>query len=331
MTPDIKRRKCLAMLGSVLAWPVAAGAQQAQRVRRIAVLIYGGEDSAGSQAQVAALRDGLKELGWVEDRNVQIVVRFDSNPNRLATHAEALLGQLPDVIVVSSSAATKALQQLTQTIPIVFAGVGDPVVNGLVASLVRPGGNITGVTNLFYSIGGKWVELLKELAPRLARVAAIFNPELSTSQGWFAAIEEAAAMLGVKTIRIPVRDPGGIEKALDTFAAEPHGGLIVVPPGLVGAEREMVFRRAAQRQLPAIYQSKAYALDGGLMSYGADASDLFRQSASFVDRILRGAKPSELPVQVPTRFELAINLKTAKAMGLDIPPMLLARADEVIE
>jgi len=310
---------------------VVARAQQAQRVRRIAVLIYGGEDSPGSQAQVAALRDGLKELGWVEDRNLRTVVRFDSDANRLRAHAEALVSQAPDLIVVSSLAATRALQQQTSTIPIVFAGVGDPVVNRLVASLARPEGNITGVTNLFYSIGGKWVELLKELSPRLAQVATIFNPELSTSHGWFAAIEEAAAKLAVKVVRIPVRDPVAIEDSVGAFAAEPNGGLIDVPPGLVGAEREMVFRQAAQHRLPAIYQAKVYAVEGGLMSYGADAADLFRQSSTFVDRILRGAKPGELPVQVPTRFELAINLKTAKAMGLEIPQMLLARADEVIE
>jgi putative ABC transport system substrate-binding protein len=304
---------------------------QAQRVRRIAVLIYGGEDSRGSQAQVAALRDGLKELGWIEDRNLRIDVRFDSDPTRLRAYAEALASQAPDVIVVSTNAATKALQQQTQTVPIVFAGVGDPVINGLVASLARPEGNITGVTNLFYSIGGKWLELLKEIAPHLARVAIIFNPELTTTQGWFATIEAAAAMLGVQAIRTPVRNPAEIAAALGKFANEPNGALVVVPPGLVGAERDMVFQQAAQRRLPAVYQAKAYALDGGLMSYGADAADLFRQSSTLVDRILRGAKPGELPVQVPTKFELVVNLKTAKAMGLEIPSMLIARADEVIE
>jgi putative ABC transport system substrate-binding protein len=331
MTFFLERRKCLAVLGGALAWPLTARAQQPQRVRRIGVLIYGGEDSRGSQAQVAALRDGLKELGWLEDRNLRIDMRFDSDPNRLRLLAEALVSQALDVIVVSTNAATKALQQQTQTIPIVFAGVGDPVVNGLVATLARPEGNITGVTNLFYSIGGKWLELLKEVAPRLARVAMIFNPEFTTTEGWFAAIEAAAAMLDVKAVRIPVLNSEEIENAVGKFASEPNGGLIVVPPGLVGAEREMIFRQAAQRRLPAIYQAKAYALDGGLMSYGTDAADLFRQSAVFVDRILRGARPSELPVQVPTKFELAINLKTAKAMGLEIPPMLVARADEVIE
>jgi putative ABC transport system substrate-binding protein len=331
MMSDMERRKCLALLGGVFAMPLVARAQQAQRVRRIGVLIYGGEDSPGSQAEVAALRDGLKELGWVEDRNLRIIIRFDSDPGRLRAHAEALVSQAPDVIVVSTNAATKALQQQTRTIPIVFAGVGDPVLNGLVPSLARPEGNITGVTNPFFSIGGKWVELLKEGVPRLATVAVIFNPEFTTSQGWFVAIDEAAAMLGVKAIRIPVRDPAGIEHAVGTIAAEPDSGLMVAPPGLVGAGREMLFRQVAQRRLPAVYQSKAYALDGGLMSYGADAADLFRQSSTFVDRILRGAKPGELPVQVPTRFELAINLKTAKAMGLEIPPMLLAPADEVIE
>jgi len=330
MTHDLERRKFLAVLGGALAWPLVARAQ-AQRVRRIAVLIYGGDDSRGSRAQVAALRDGLKELGWLEDRNLRIDIRFDSDPNRLRLLAEALVSQSPDVIVVSTNAATKALQQHTQTIPIVFAGVGDPVIGGLVTSLVRPEANITGVTNLFYSIGGKWLELLKEVAPRLARVAMIFNPEFTTTEGWFAAIEAAAAMLDVKAVRIPVLNAGEIETVVGKFASEPNGGLIVVPPGLVGAERDMIFRQAAQSRLPAIYQAKAYALDGGLMSYGTDAADLFRQSAFFVDRILRGAKPGELPVQVPTKFELAINLKTAKAMGLEIPPMLVARADEVIE
>jgi len=330
MTAFLERRKCLAVLGGAFAWPLGARAQ-APRVRRIGVLIYGGEDSRGSQAQVAALRDGLKELGWVEDRNLRIEVRFDSDPERLRAHAEALVSLAPDIIVVSTNAATKALQQQTQTIPIVFAGVGDPVVNGLVTSLAHPDGNITGVTNLFYSIGGKWLELLKEVAPRLATVAVMFNPEFTTTQGWFTAIEAAAAMFSVKAIRIPVRNPAEIEDTIGTFARAPNGGLIVVPPGLVGAERDMVFRQAVQRRLPAIYQAKAYALDGGLMSYGADAADLFRQASTFVDRILRGAKPGELPVQVPTKFELAINLKTAKAMGLEIPPMLVARADEVIE
>jgi putative ABC transport system substrate-binding protein len=331
MTAFLDRRKCISVLGSTLAWPLVAHAQQTQRVRRIGVLIYGGEDGRGSQAQTGALREGLKELGWVEDHNLRVEVRFDSDPGRLRAHAEALVSQAPDVIVVSTNAATKALQQQTQTIPIVFAGVGDPVVNGLVASLARPEGNITGVTNLFYSIGGKWVELLKEVAPRLARVAVIFNPEFTTTHGWFAAIEAAAAMLGVKAIRFSVRNPADIEDAVGKFASEADGALIVVPPGLVGAERDMVFRQAAQRRLPAVYQAKVYAQDGGLMSYGADAADLFRQSSTLVDRILRGAKPGELPVQVPTKFELAINLKTAKAMGLEIPQMLLARADEVFE
>jgi putative tryptophan/tyrosine transport system substrate-binding protein len=316
MTVFLERRKCLALLGGVLVSSLVARAQ-ALRVRRIGVLIYGGEDSRGSQAQVAALRDGLKELGWVEDRNLRMEIRFDSDSEGLRAHAEALVSQLPDVIVVSTNAATKALQQQTQIIPIVFAGVGDPVVNGLVATLARPDGNITGVTNLFYSIGGKWLKLLKEVAPRLATVAVVFNPELTTAQGWFAAIEAAAAIYGVKAIRVPARNPAEIEDAIGRFAREPNGGLIVVPPGLVGAERDMVFRQTLQRRLPAIYQAKAYALDGGLMSYGADAADLFRQSSALVDRILRGAKPRELPVQVPTKFELVINLKAAKAIGLD--------------
>jgi putative ABC transport system substrate-binding protein len=331
MTLDHERRKCLVMLGGALAWPLVVRAQQAQRMRRIGVLVYGSGDSRASQAQLAALRNGLKELGWTEDRNLEIIVRFESDPDGLRAHAEALASQAPDAIVVYSNAAAKALQQHTKTIPIVFAGVGDPVVNGLVASLARPEGNITGVTNLFYSIGGKWVELLKELAPRLTRMAMIFNPGLTSSQGWFAAIEETAAMLGVKAIQLPVRDPAAIEEAVGTFAGEPYGGLIEAPPGFVGAMRDMLFMQAVQYRLPVIYQSKAQVADGGLMSYGADPADSFGQSSTFVDRILRGARPGELSVQVPTRFELAINLKTAKAMGIEVPQLLLARADEVIE
>jgi putative ABC transport system substrate-binding protein len=200
-----------------------------------------------------------------------------------------------------------------------------------VTSLAHPEGNITGVTNMFYSIGGKWLELLKEAAPRVARVAIVFIPDIGTSEGWFAAIEAAAAMLGVAAVRIPLRNLAEIEHVLGKFASEPDGGLIAVPPGLVGADREALLREAVRLRLPAVYDARSYTVEGGLMSYGADSADMFRQSSIHVDRILRGAKPGDLPVQNPDKFELSINLKTAKAMGLDIPEMLLARADEVIE
>jgi putative tryptophan/tyrosine transport system substrate-binding protein len=335
MTPDMRRRKCIGVLGTALGttlvWPLLVRAQSAERVRRIGVLIYGDEDSRGSQAQAAGLRQGLKDLGWTEGRNVRIDVRFDGDPGRIRTHAEELVKSTPDVIVVRSVLAARALQQQTHTIPIVFAGVGDPVLNGLVTSLAHPEGNITGVTNLFYSIGGKWLELLKEASPQVTRVAIIFTPEIGTSEGWFAAIEAAAAMLGVTAARVPVRNAAEIAHALGAFASEPNGGLIVVPPGLVGADREALLAEVAQRRLPAVYDARSYTAEGGLMSYGADSADMFRQSATHVDRILRGAKPGDLPVQNPDKFELSINLKTAKAMGLDIPEMLIARADEVIE
>jgi putative tryptophan/tyrosine transport system substrate-binding protein len=331
MTPNMRRRKCIAVLGSALVWPLLASAQSAERVRRLGVLIYGDEDSRGSQAQAAGLRQGLKELGWTEGHNLRIDIRFDSDPNRIRIHAEELVRTAPDVIVVRSVLATRALQQQTHTIPIVFAGVGDPILNGLVTSLAHPEGNITGVTNLFYSIGGKWLELLKEAAPHVGRVAIIFTPEIGTSEGWFAAIETAAAMLGVTAIRTPVRNLAEIEHALATFGSAANGGLIAVPPGLVGADREALLREAVRFRLPAVYDSRSYTVDGGLMSYGADGADMFRQSSALVDRILRGAKPGDLPIQNPDKFELSINLKTAKSMGLDISQMLLARADEVIE
>jgi putative ABC transport system substrate-binding protein len=325
------RRKCVALLGGALAWPLALPAQSAERMRRIGVLIYGGEGSRGAQAQAAALREGLKELGWVEGRNLQTDIRYESDPRRIHDLAQALVGQDPDAIVVSTNAATRALQQQTKTIPIVFAGVGDPVASGLVASLARPDGNITGITNLFYSIGGKWLELLWEAAPGVERVAIVYNPDLATTQGWFAAIEAAAPGLGIATIKLPIRNPAEIERAIDRFAATPNGAVIVVPPGLVGVDREMVFRLAADHRLPAIYQARIYAVEGGLMSYGADAADLFLQSATYVDRILRGARPGELPVGFPDKFDLVINLATAKALGLTLPPTLLGRANELIE
>jgi putative ABC transport system substrate-binding protein len=289
MDPNAGRRKCLAVLGGSILWPLAAWAQPTERVRRVGVLIYGRGDNRGSRAQADSLREGLQELGW-----------FD--PERIRIGAEELVRTGPDVIVANTNAATSALQQLTKTIPIVFAGVGDPVAGGLVTSLNRPGGNITGITNLFFSLGGKWLELLKEIAPRVARVAIMYNAELSAREDWFAAIEEAAPMFDVTLTKLPIRNLPDIEHAIERFTAEPDGALIVVPPGLVGVDRDLTLRLARDRRLPAIYHARTYSIDGGLMSYGADSADLFRQSATYVDRILRGAKPSDLPVQFPNRF-----------------------------
>jgi len=331
MDPDVGRRKCLAVLGATILWPLAARAQPAERVRRVGVLIYGRADNRGSRAQADSLREGMQELGWFEGRNLKIELRYNSDRERIRTAAEELLRTAPDVVVANTNAATAALQGLTRTIPIVFAGVGDPVAAGLITSLNRPGGNVTGITNLFFSLGGKWLELLKEIAPRLARVAILYNADLSARGDWFAAIEEAAPMFDVTLTKLPIRNLADIESGIEQFAAEPNRALIIVPPGLVGTDRDLTLRLVRDRRLPAIYYARTYSIDGGLMSYGADSADLFRQSANYVDRILRGAKPGELPVQFPNKFELVINRGTAKSMGLDIPPMLIARADEVID
>jgi putative ABC transport system substrate-binding protein len=300
-------------------------------VRRVGVLIYGRGDNRGSRAQADSLREGLQELGWFEGRNLKIELRYNSDRERIRIGAEELVRIAPDVIVANTNAATSALQELTKTIPIVFAGVGDPVAGRLVTSLNQPGGNVTGITNLFFSLGGKWLELLKEIAPRITRVAIMYNPELSAREDWFAAIEEAAPRFDVALTKLPIRNLPDIEHAIERFAAEPDGALIVVPPGLVGLDRDLTLRLARDRRLPAIYHARTYSIDGGLMSYGADSADLFRQSATYVDRILRGAKPSDLPVQFPNKFELVINRGTAKSMGIAIPPTLIARADEMIE
>ena len=337
----MKRRTFIAGLGSAAAWPIVARAQQAERVRVVGVLVPGAEDQA-YQARIAAFRDGLVKLGWVEDHNLRIEVRFGANDaGRIRAYAEELTSLGPDAVVTQSALATRAVQQQTRTIPIVITGAGEvsgagQVAGPLVKDIARPEGNITGITNLFYSIGGKWLELLKQGAPHLQRVGFIYNAQL-TSQFTSAdccyqlSIDEAARQVAVKTIIIPYRDAVDITTAIDAFAAEPNGGLIVSPPPPSATNREAIIRLAAQHRLLAIYQDRSFAAEGGLMAYGSDIVENFRRASYFVDRILRGAKVSELPVQFPTKFELAINLKTAKALGLTIPETLLATADEVIQ
>ncbi len=327
----MRRREFVAGLGAAAAWPLAARAQQGGRMRRIGVLLNFENDALG-KARLALLTQGLGELGWIDGRNVQLDVRWAANNrDRLPTFAMELVDLQPDVILVSSLPVTKAVQLQTRTIPIVFLTVGDPVANALVGSLSRPEGNTTGFTSLFPSIAGKWLELLKEAAPRVARVALLFNPEI-VDGNYLPPIESAAAQLLVTAIRTPVRDTIEIGRAIEAFAAEPNGGLILVPPPLFGANQELINRLALRHRLPAIYGSRDSAQPGGLMSYGANPADLYRRGGpSYVDRILRGAKVSDLPVQFPTKFELVINLKTAKAMGLTIPESFLLRADEVIE
>jgi len=335
----MRRRDFITLLGDAAApsllWPLTARAQPDSRVRRIGVMMSSAESDPLSLAQVAALRQTLQQLGWIEGGNLRIDFRFKSaDLVRMRANAQELIGLAPDVMLVNGAAGTRTLQELTRTIPIVFVQVGDPVSSAVLETIARPEGNTTGVTNLFPSIAGKWPELLREAVPQTARVALIFNPELPANETYLAAIEAAAATLGVKAIRAPLRSGGGaaeIERAIDAFAAEPNGGLIIVPPNPVAADRQLILRLAARHRLPTISTDKYYVADGCLMSYGPDSIDLYRSAASYVDRILRGAKPGDLPVQFPTKFELAINLKTAKALGLDIPWFLQQRADEVIE
>jgi putative ABC transport system substrate-binding protein len=326
------RREFIAGLGGAAAWPIAARAQLGERVRRIGVLASGTEHDQVSQAQVAALRDGLTQAGWVEGRNLRIDLRFGGgDAERIRAFAAELVSLAPEVIVTSGSEQTLMLQRQTQTIPLVTTGVGDAVANGIVKSLARPEGNTTGVTNLFASIGSKWLELLKEAAPRVERVALIYNPQITSEPGYFPLIEEAARRLAVTTIKTPYRDAVDLVHGIDAFASKPNGGLIVLPPRPADANRGTILRLAAQHQVPTMHQDRAFAAEGGLMAYGSNADDNFRRASYFVDRILRGAKVSELPVEFPTKFELVINLKTARAIGLIVPESLLLRADELIE
>jgi putative ABC transport system substrate-binding protein len=326
----MRRREFIAGFGGAVAtWPLAARAQLPDRMRRVGVLTFGTESDPARQPFLAAFRNGLRDLGWIEGRNLRIDVRFGRDPDQLRAAAQELVNLAPDVMVSNTSPATRATLQQTRTIPIIFIGVSDPVLNGLVGSISRPDGNITGITNLFPSVGSKWLELLAEVVPRLARVGIIVNTELPSS--YLPVIEAAAAESAVKAIRIPVRNATEFERAVEAFAAEPNGGLIVLPPVPGGAIGEAIRRLPIKELLPTIYPSENYISGGALMSYGPDNADLYRRCASYVDRILRGAQVSELPVQFPTKFKLVINLKTAKAMGLEIPPTVLAIADEVIE
>jgi putative ABC transport system substrate-binding protein len=328
----IGRRELIVTLGgAAAAWPLAAHAQQGERMRRLGVLMLPAESDLRAQALLAALRQGLQQLGWIEGRNLRIELRYSAvDFARMRANAQELVELAPDVIVTGSAPTTRALQARTKTIPIVFLSVGDPVANGFVTSISHPGVNTTGFTNLFPSIAGKWLELLKEAEPRVNRVALVFNSEIRP-EIYLIPIEAAATVIGVKTIRTPVRNATGIERALDAFAAEPDGALILVPPTLLDADREVILRLARQHRLPTISFDRLYVTEGSLMSYGPDLRDLWRRAASYVDRILRGEKPGDLPVQFPTKFDLVINLRTAKAIGLEIPRKLLARADEVIE
>ena len=327
------RREFISLLSGAAAWPLAARAQQPpERMRRIGVLIGSVETDLESQARVAAFERGLQTLGWIAGRNVHLDYRFGSADSELIQkYAAELVGMMPDVILANSPQVLRALSQRTSTIPIVFALIVDPVGEGFIKSLAQPGGNITGFTSFEYPLSGKWLELLKEIAPSVRQVLAINHSENVTGAGYLRALEGAGSATGVKLIAAQVRDAAEIEQAIATMARQSNGGLIMLPSALAQVNREMITKVTAQHRLPAVYPFRYFVATGGLMSYGVDTVDVFLRSASYIDRILKGEKPAALAVQQPTKFELTINLKTAKALGLTVPPTLLARADEVIE
>jgi putative ABC transport system substrate-binding protein len=329
----MKRREFITDLISVAAvvWPLTSHAQQDGRERRVGLLDVQDEADPIVQARWSILREALAKLGWIEDRNVRFEVRFsDSNLDRTRTHADELVRLAPDLIVVVSGPAARVLLQKTRTIPIVFTNVGDPVALGLLQNIARPEGNATGITNLYQSLGGKWLELLKEAAPGITSVGLIFEAGIVNDQ-YFGVIDAAAKALAVKAIRMPYRNDAELERAIDAFAEEPNAGLVIIPPPPSPSSRRLIYRLAVKHRLPTIYASKHLVAEGFLMGYGANSFISSSVAASYVDRILRGTKISELPVQFPTKFELVINLKTAAAIGLTIPESLLFRADEVIE
>jgi putative ABC transport system substrate-binding protein len=329
--PDMRRREFLGVLGAATAWPLVAHAQQPERMRRIGVLMHTAVDEPESQARLTAFLQGLQKLGWTDGRNLRFDYRWSTGDiARLHRDAAELVALGPDVILAGVGATTPALQQASRTVPIVFAQGIDPVGAGQVASLARPGRNATGFTQLEYNLSGKWLELLKEIAPRVTRVGILREPG-PAGVGQWAVIGAAAPSLRVELSPIDLRDAGEIEPAVTAFARGSNGGLIVVVSGASLTHRELIVRLAAQHQLPAVYFNRIFVIGGGLISYGANVIDQYRLAAGYVDRILRGEKPADLPVQNPTKYDLVINLKTAKALGLTIPPMLLARADEVIE
>jgi putative ABC transport system substrate-binding protein len=327
----MKRREFIAGLGGAAAWPVVARAQQ-ERVRRIGVLLGLAATDPEGKARIGAFLQTLQQLGWTDGGNIQIILRYsDGNADRARTYAGELVALAPDIVLTSGASTAGTMLAATRTIPVVFVGAADPVGADFVDSLARPSGNATGFSSYEYSMSGKWLELLKEIAPEVKRVAVMRDPAISAGTGQFGAIQTAAPSFGVELTPINVRDGGAIERSITAFSASGNGGLIVTTSASVLAHRDLIITLAARHKLPAVYYARFYATGGGLASYGPDYIDLYRRAASYVDRILKGEKPADLPVQAPTKYELAINLKTAKGLGLTIPPSLLARADEVIE
>jgi ABC-type uncharacterized transport system substrate-binding protein len=328
----MNRRALITLLGGAAAWPLAARAQQVEKVRRIGVLQPLAADDPESPARVTAFAQGLQQFGWTDGRNVRIDYRWAAgDTDRYRRYAAELVALAPDVILASSSPAMMSLQQLTRTMPIVFVSVVDPVGAGFVESLARPGGNATGFVLYEYGMSAKWLELLKEIVPLLKLAAVLRDPAIASGAGQYAVIQAAAPSFGVELRAVGVGDAGEIERAITAFARSSNGGLIVTGSPLALVHRDLIITLAARHRLPAVYPFRYFAASGGLISYGPNTTDPYRRAAGYVDRILKGEKPADLPVQNPTKHELVINLKTAKAMGLEIPPTLLARADEVIE
>jgi putative ABC transport system substrate-binding protein len=328
----MRRREFITLLGGAAIWPLAARAQQADRTRRIGVLMSLAADDPEGQARLAAFLKGLHEFGWSDGRNMRIDTRSGAgDADRTRRYAAELVALGPDVILAAGGQVMGPLLQATRTVPIVFTQTPDPVGAGYVESLARPGGNATGFTQFEYGISAKWLELLKEIAPRVTRAAVLRDPAIPEGVGQFAIIQAAAPSFGVELRPVDVRDAGELERAVTAFARGSNGGLIVPASGLANVHRELIITLAAQHRLPAVYPFRFYVTSGGLISYGPDSIDPHRRAASYVDRILKGEKPADLPVQAPTKFELAINLKAAKTLGLDVPATLIARADEVIE
>jgi putative ABC transport system substrate-binding protein len=333
----MNRRAFISVLGGaaathISAWPLAARAQQSERVRHIGVLMPVAADDPDAQPRVSAFQRRLQELGWMVGHNLRIDYRWtpEDTPYMRAQAAE-LVSLKPDLIVAGGSPAVAALRAESRNIPIIFMQVIDPVAAGFVTSLSRPGGNLTGMTNFEFAMGGKWLEILKEISPRLAGVAVLYNPATARHEGMLSSVTAAAPLLSIELTDAPFQDAAVIERAIDALAQKSNGGLLVLPDVSTLNHRDLIIARTAQRRLPAVYPFRFFAVNGGLVSYGIDVTDSYRQIASYVDRILRGAQPEDLPVQAPNKFELIINLKTAKALGLEVPLTLLARADEVIE
>jgi putative ABC transport system substrate-binding protein len=333
MAIHIRRREFIVTLGAAAAWPLAARAQQPRNMRRIGVLMTFAADDPDGQAYLAAFAQGLQEFSWTIGRNVRIDYRWGANDlDRFRKYAAELLAFAPDVVVATAGSVVTAFQQASRTIPIIFVTTIDPVGGGWVDSLARPGGNATGFASYEFSMSGKWLELLKEIAPDVKRVAVVRDASVPAGSGGFAAIQTAAPSFGVELSPIGVRDASEIEHGIIRFAKGSNGGLIIVgPPSSLAIHRDLIIALAARYKLPAVYSTRWFITHGGLISYAPDSIDQYRRGASYVDRILKGEKPADLPVQAPIKYALVINVKTAKALGLSVPPTLLARADEVIE